>query len=627
MKTTLLLPILLVAFASYGQNLKEKELKTTLKEVTVFLDGAQLFESGAITVPTEKSLLRIKGLSPFIDEKSIQIKADGDFTILSVNHKLNYLDVVKKDHAIDSLKKINENLEGRIEQENARLAVLNEKQSLLNENKKLGGQNSGATIVQLKQAMDFYETELSRIKEEEIRIRKSIIQKREEQNQLVKQLKEQNDRKVLPTGEIEIRVRADNAVQGKFSVTYLVSNAGWFPKYDIRVKNITSPLELTYKAEVFQNTGVEWKNVKLRFSNGVPNQSGLVPEIQPWLLNYARYTVFDKSSLNINSTGAVKGRVLDENGEVVPGVNVVVKGTTIGTVTDVSGSYSLTLPSPNATLVFSFIGYSSQEIAVTKPDINVRLQADVAQLSEVVVTGYSSALAGSTPGVRIRGVSSLRNNDQYESKALVTTFIENQTTVEIEVKEAYSIKSDGEKLIVDLKQYAIPAEYEYYAVPKIDKDAFLMARIVQWDQYNLLEGEANLYFEDAYIGRSILNAKALTDTLSISLGRDKNIVIARTKADQFSRRRDIGSNQTETRGFKIVVKNKKSQIIRLTLFDQLPVAVNSDISVNPLELTGALLDAKTGKLTWQNTLEPQQQKELVLQYEVKYPKRESVVLE
>ena len=105
MKTTLLLPALFIVFTSFGQNLKERELKTDLKEVTVFLNGAQLFESGSVSIPPEKSLLRIKGLSPFIDEKSIQVKADGDFTILSVNHKLNYLDVVKKDHAIDSLKK------------------------------------------------------------------------------------------------------------------------------------------------------------------------------------------------------------------------------------------------------------------------------------------------------------------------------------------------------------------------------------------------------------------------------------------------------------------------------------------------------------------------------------------
>ncbi len=80
----------------------------------------------------------------------------------------------------------------------------------------------------------------------------------------------------------------------------------------MRVKNINSPLELTYKAEVFQNNGVEWKNIKLSFSNGVPNQSGLVPEIQPWVVNYARYTRFDKSfSLGNNTKGFVKGKIFD----------------------------------------------------------------------------------------------------------------------------------------------------------------------------------------------------------------------------------------------------------------------------------------------------------------------------
>src|SRR5690606_33383559 len=155
--------------------------------------------------------------------------------------------------------------------------------------------------------------------------------------------------------------------------------------------------------------------------------------------------------------------------------------------------------------------------------------------------------------------------------------------VEIEVEDPYTIQSNGEKLVVELKQYDIAAEYQYYAVPKIDKDAFLMARIVSWDQYNLLEGEANLYFEDAYVGRSLLNAKALTDTLSISLGRDKNIVIGRVKVDQYTQKRFIGSNRTESRGFRIVAKNKKSQPVKLTLFDQVPVSVNHDITVKVIE--------------------------------------------
>ncbi len=186
-------------------------MKTTLKEVTVFLDGAPLFESGSVGISAENSLLRMKGLSPFINEKSIQVKTEGNLTILSVNYKLNYRDVVKKDHTIESLKNINEILENKMVLESARLAVLHEKQGILDENKKLGGQNSVATIAQLKQAMDFHETELLIIKEEEFRIRKSIALKKVEMEHVKHQLKEQNDRKILPTSEIEIRECTDNA--------------------------------------------------------------------------------------------------------------------------------------------------------------------------------------------------------------------------------------------------------------------------------------------------------------------------------------------------------------------------------------------------------------------------------
>jgi uncharacterized protein (TIGR02231 family) len=287
-------------------------------------------------------------------------------------------------------------------------------------------------------------------------------------------------------------------------------------------------------------------------------------------------------------------------------------------VTDVNGNYSLTLPNGATQLVFSFIGMNSQEVPINKPEINVRLKEDQTQLSEVVVTGQG--LQGRAPGVQVRGLSSI-------AETIKTTVIENQTTVEIEVEAPYSIQSNGEKLLVDLKKHNIEALYEYYAIPKLDKDAFLVARIINWDQYNLLEGEANLYFEDAYIGRSILDAKALQDTLNISLGRDKNIVIGREKNEQFSKRRTIGSNVVETRGFKITVRNKKSLPIKLTLFDQIPVSVVSDIVVSPVELSKGQLDNKTGKVTWELNVEPQQQKEIILQYEVKYPKREKVILE
>jgi uncharacterized protein (TIGR02231 family) len=260
------------------------------------------------------------------------------------------------------------------------------------------------------------------------------------------------------------------------------------------------------------------------------------------------------------------------------------------------------------------------EMAINKPEINVRLSSNNTALSEVVVTGYSSAQLG---------IENSYDNfkEKKKTETITTLMVENETTVEMEVEMPYSLASNGDKIQVELKTYQVNALYEYYAIPKLDKDAFLVARVTDWGKYNLLEGEANLYFEDAYVGRTILDARALQDTLDISLGRDKSLVLGREKVEEFSKTRTIGSNTVDTRGFKIVVRNKKSQPVKVTLFDQIPLSVVSDISVNTIELSKGILDEKTGKVSWEIWLEPQQQTALLLQYEVKYPKKERVILE
>ncbi|HEX8041842.1 MAG TPA: TonB family protein [Chryseosolibacter sp.] len=89
----------------------------------------------------------------------------------------------------------------------------------------------------------------------------------------------------------------------------------------------------------------------------------------------------------------LKGKVVSaEDGEGLPGVNVIVKGTSQGTVTDAEGNYQLTLPALNSRLLFSFIGFEAQEVDVAgSPEVNVRLKAEVDQLSEVVVTAYGNS--------------------------------------------------------------------------------------------------------------------------------------------------------------------------------------------------------------------------------------------
>lgn len=622
----LLFSLLLVSLAIPGftQDLKEVTLTNQIKEVTLFLSGAQVFETATGTLPAGESVLLVKGLSPFLDEKSIQVKGQGNFTIQAVNKRLDFLHEKEKGEQAKALEKAIEEIEKRQSSLRNRIQVLGTKMSVLSANKSIGSSQAGTSMTALKATLDFFDAEHTKIANEELQINTQLAENNQEIETLRNQLYalQQSDDKAK--AEIRIRVKATGAGAATFQINYLVSNAGWYPKYDVRVKTITDPLQLQYKAEVFQNTGVDWKNVKLRFSNANPNQSGQSPILEKWELNYARFTTVNKFALP-QTPGSISGIVLDEQGQPLPGTAVLVKGTTIGTTTDMEGRYSLTLPTTAKTIAFSFVGMRMEEIPIQgRSSLNVTLMQDTQTLSEVVVTGYSRqlekrALAGET--LTLRGTSSM------DAAPLMTNFVENQTTVEIQVAEPYSIKTNGERTLVDLKTYGITATYRYTAIPKLDKDAFLLAEMADWSQYNLLEGESNLYFEDGFVGRSILNPAALQDTLQISMGRDRSLVMQREKVDQFSKKRTIGSNITESRGYEITLKNNKSQAVTLQVKDQIPVSVNSSIEVTSEELSGGSLDPVTGIVTWEITLAPGAQQKLTIRYEVKYPKSERIILD
>jgi TonB-linked SusC/RagA family outer membrane protein len=85
---------------------------------------------------------------------------------------------------------------------------------------------------------------------------------------------------------------------------------------------------------------------------------------------------------------SVNGRVTDEQGELLPGVSIVIKGSNQGTTTDMDGLYQLTIPESPVTLIFSFVGYQSQEIPVEKTSIDVQMHTDIKSLTEMVVVGY-----------------------------------------------------------------------------------------------------------------------------------------------------------------------------------------------------------------------------------------------
>ena len=524
----------------FAQNFPEKPLQTNIKEVTVYVHGAQILRTGEMQLPAGEIIIVAKGLTPHLNDQSIQVKAEGAFTLLAVNHRINYLDdLLGKDQKVDSLKQLIVKIDDDLSLEQAKQKILKETASLLNVNKKLAGENSSVTITQLQQVVKYFETKMTVMAREEIALKKRIKELNEEKSKIQRQLNEWNTRANTPSSEIAIRVRTQRATRGRFNISYVARNAGWTPQYDIRVSDIESPVELSYKAEVYQNTGVDWNNVKLSFSNGNPNQSGTAPQLTAWYLDfYQEYVTFERRRV-------------------------------------------MAAPSMEEAPAEMAAGFGMED----------------------------------------------EEEDFFDADLVSTTTVENTTTVQFEVDIPYSVQSNGDRFSIDLSQHSIEASYEYYAIPKLDRDAFLIARIVDWNQLNLLSGRANLYFEDAYVGKSYLNAGNVSDTLDLSLGRDKGIVLIRKKSDQFSKTRTIGSNRTESRGFEISVRNTKSQPVSLTIFDQIPVSTNSEITVETVELSGGQLNRQSGEVTWKMDIGPRESKDLSLQYEVKYPKKRKVILE
>ncbi len=621
-KLPLLIVLCLIFSKTYSQEIIEKKITTSVNEVTVFLEGAQITRKKTIEIKKGKTILKFSDLSPFIDAKSVQVKADGNITVLAVNHQQNFLEKLNKQQELVDLETKLKEVDDKIMLERTYLQILTEELAFLKENRNIGGKNQELSVLNLKDASIFFGSKLTELKIKEIERNNTLNNLNKERGDLANQINTISGKKEFPNGEILVKVDAKSNSSVSFELSYVVENAGWFPTYDIRAKNVNEPVELIYKANVKQDTKISWDNVKLKLSSANPNISGVAPELKTYFLNYnTRPPVYNRA------TNEVKGVVLDEDNEPLPGATVIVKGTTIGTSTDFDGKYSLTIPNNESSLVFSFIGYVSQTKPIQSEVMNIMLEEDSATLDEVVVIGYgttkknksaSKALQGKVSGVQIRGASSL---------AIPTEKNENQTTVDFEIKTPYTIKSDNKSYSVDIDAYNLSAFYQYYCVPKIDKDAFLIANITNWEKYNLLEGEANIFFEGTYIGKTLLDVRYATDTLQVSLGRDKNVNVKREKVNEFISKKFIGSKKEESRGWDIDVKNNKSQRINMLVYDQVPVSTLEEIKIEVSEISGAKQDSESGEIKWEFTIDPNESKRFRLKYLVKYPKNRNLIIE
>lgn len=539
---------LVVLLCSTFSAIADNRVTPTISEVTVYRSGAKLSSTATVRIPAGSSEVVFENLSPYFNANSLQVKIAGTATLISAIFQMKTPgpgpESPRAPVLRDSLVLLGDEL---IRTRDERDVLNSENNLITNKMNQIGTSNPGSsstvtlTVAELRELSTFYRMRLMEIKD---RLLQLTIKDRKT-NELYRKIQETLNR-LQPnvanqTGEIILKVDAAAAQSLEITCTYLITQAGWTPLYDLRSEGLDKPLRLVYKANVRNLSGFEWKDVRLHLSTANPLVNNNRPILTPVFVDFRPLYVrqeLDKKMNEVNTYNMAQVQTRD-------------------------------------------LGRS-------------RSEAD-AELEDVIFNPAPPENSG----------------DDF-----ITNF---------DLAKPQNILADGRDNIVTVDQQDVPAEYEYHAVPKLEAAVFLLAKVADYGKYNLLPGTANIFYQDTYVGQTMLNPQTVADTMLISLGRDEQITIKRVQPKDFTERKKVfNSTIRETYAYEIAVKNNKSVPIKLEIIDQIPVSKQETIEVELEEKDGAEYIEDFGKLKWELTIPANQSKKVRFSYSVKYPKDKPV---
>ncbi|KXX69340.1 hypothetical protein AVL50_19645 [Flammeovirga sp. SJP92] len=516
------------------------EVKTTVNNATVYTNSASVERKATVIIPNGKSTIVFKGLSSHLFTNTIQFQAK-DVRVLSIDYQQN--NVLLKDNKeyqklIDQINSIKE----KIKEKDTYLEILNKDLELLEANKTINSNN--LNITELKSALAFFHDKRLQVEKEKSTYKNEIKVLNEEIKKLQEEANKIRKKHKTYFKDVLVTVQSEKEQSVKCLLKYIVNNVGWNPTYDVLAKDINSPFDVVFKANIYQNTGIDWKDINISIASGNPSKDNTLPYLEPLYLNLV--------SANRNNYNMLQGKMA--------GVQMAPQ---------------------------------------KRKMVNEYESDDWGGSDEIEEEEYVDDIA------------------IYSGWNIESTSFQTQFTYKIPQK--YTIKDGTREKEISLKNEKIEALYSYRAIPKLNTDVFLVGKITDWGKYNFIPGNANIYFENQFVGKTYLQSSQSTDTLDISLGIDESIVVKRERAYEMEKKRSFSNKKRTNRVWKITVKNNKSSKINIEVLDQIPVSINDQVIVTPLELSKGRLNKENGEVKWELDLEASKTKELILQYEVEYP--------
>lgn len=552
--------IILCTFSLLNTSIAQttKTIKTKPNKAIVYLSGAELTHQEYISLPSGFSEIILENVSPYLDENSISAYFKGAM-IIDTKKNLHYPEQSKKNNDdkkyIIVIQRINDSIEEMdylIKDCNNKYTAFEKEKNLLLNNRLIKGEFSKDSIGLLKSCLDLIRTRLSNIDEEQLLIERKTNKLNKTRQKLAERLEYiellqsedspfNNPNKHNPIHQIVVTLEAAQAVSGNLTIKYYVKQAGWMPMYDIQASSGKDKIQLIYRAQVYQNTGLDWKDISLILSTSNPALGNTKPVLTEWNLFFG-YPNSYYENLNKN---------------LAPSVNF--------------NSYN------------NIGNYKLESKKLTTSDDATDLESE----------------EGAIP---------------------VFTVSDNFLRTEYEIKTKYSIVSDNKAHHVIINNLEIPVKLAYMTVPKLDKDAFLMGKIVDWEDLNLIPASARIYFDESYIGTTTVEPTSTKDTLYINLGRDRSIMVKRLNIKEKCKETFIEDQKVVTKTIEITVRNTKGISLDFEIEDQIPISNDPNIKIKLIDSDDATYNEVTGKLTWKKTIRSKETKKVRFTYEVRYPK-------
>ena len=517
----------------------QTQQKLNIDAATVFLNGAELMSSASFSLSKGENEVLFTNVAGDVNSQSVTVNATNGVVVESATFQNNYLAAeVRSPHAIELSDSI-EQIATDTQLVHNKIAVLKHESGTIWKNSQVSGTNTGLSVAELSKYLDLVNAKMEGYLNEKDKAEKQLKKMTARIAKLQWQLDEEQQKQYQPGGQLLVKFYVKEATNTSVNISYVVPHAGWSPTYDVWADDAHSPLKLYYKANIYQNSGVKWNNVRLTLSTGNPNEGVQAPTLSPWYLAFYAPTSYTWSGGN--------------NNEPMRGLAAV--------------------------------AYEKPTVAEDK----------VAALGKEVHEEQSS----------------MNQYVSVDNAGVNTSF---------DIDLPYTIPSDGQQHLVAIKKYELPATYRYYAIPKLDKDAFLQAQITNWEDLNLLPGQTNIFYEGTYVGQGNIDVRNTKDTMTLSLGRDKKIVVKRARDTKLRSVKTIGSNVRETFAYTVTIRNTRKESINITIQDQQPVSNDAAIVIDDKDTGGAEYDETTGMMKWALTLNANDTKSLTFGYTIKYPK-------